>query len=668
MRRISRSSTAGLRIGLGNLPFQRRILLIILVELILVVISLPFGFNGKILRVDLSSGKIDVDRPPETWYRTYLGGMGAIAYYLLKEMKGKVDPLGPDNLLIMAPGVVSGAPFSGSGRNAVGGKSPLTGGFGVAEVGGFWQAELKQAGYDMIIFKGVAEHPVWLWIKDGECELRDASKLWGLEVGECQDRMRMEVGEPQAKTALIGPAGERLIRLACIINDLNHAAGRCGLGAVMGSKKLKGVAVKGSIPVEIADPKRLLELAKTLNSRILTESRNMHEYGTGVDMDAYAATGNLPTRNFRDGGWEHASEIDAIATKKKYGVGMGTCHACVVRCKKEVKLDEPYKVDPRYGGPEYETLAALGSNCGVSDLAAICKANELCQRYGLDTIGTGCTIAFAMECYEKGIISRADTGGIDLRFGNAEAMVELVEKIGKREGIGDLLAEGTKRAAEKLGGGAEAYAIHVKGQEVPMHEPRLKRALGLGYALSPTGADHCHNLHDTFMTPSNYARVKPLGFLEEVPVDSLGGEKVRLYRIWMDMRVLANCLSICQFPPWRFTEYADLVQAVTGWDVTMYELVQVSERTLNLARVFNMREGFTSADDWLPDRFFKPQTAGALSKTAVNSGELKMALEWYYEMMGWDRDGTPLPGTLHSLGIGWAVEHLPKSRMERLIV
>jgi len=629
---------------------------------------LPFGYNGKILRVDLTEEELAIDEPHEKWYRAYLGGMAAISYHMLREMKGGADPLGPGNLLIMAPGVITGAPFSGSGRNAVGGKSPLTGAFGEADAGGFWGAELKHAGFDTIIFKGVAEKPLWLWIEDGKAELRDASGLWGLQVAECHDKMLEEVGEPQAKTALIGPGGEKLVRLASVFNDLNHVAGRCGLGAVMGAKRLKGVAVRGHSPPKMADPERVRELARLVASRIPIESQGLQEYGTGAVMDAHAETGNLPTRNFRDGGFVEASEIDAIAIKNRYRVGMETCYACGVRCKKMVELEEPYKVEARYGGPEYETLAALGSDCGVSDLAAVCKANELCQRYGLDTIGTGATIAFAMECYENGIITPEMAGGIDLRFGNAGAMVQMVEKIGRREGLGDLLAEATKRAAEKLGNGAEAYAIHVKGQEVPMHEPRLKRGLGIGYAVSPTGAEHCHNLHDTIMTGRNLEKLRPFGILDEVPVESLGGEKVRMYKHWMEMRVLANCLSICQFPPWKFTEFVDLVNAVTGWDVSLYELVRVADRTLNLARIFNLREGFTAADDWLPPRFFQPQTSGALSETAVDAGNLRRAIDLFYQMIGWNGDGVPLPGTLYELDISWALDYFPEKAIEKLVV
>ena len=618
---------------------------------------MPYGYNGKRLIVDLSDGKIAIEEPEKTWYRTYLGGMGSVAYHLLDKVAPDTDPLDSGNVLVMSTGVITGAPFSGSGRNAVGAKSPLTGAFGEADAGGFWGAELKNAGFDEIIFTGASSVPVWLWVHNGEVELRDASALWGLEIGECHDKMKQIVGDEATKTALIGQGGELMARTACVINGLNHVAGRCGLGAVMGAKKLKGVAVRGTQRLELADPKRVSELAKTLAARIPTESRNHHTYGTGGNMEAGAMLGNLPTNNFRDGAWPHAAKIDGRAIKEKYRVGMGTCYACGVMCKKEVELEEPYKVERRYGGPEYETLGAFGSDCGVSDLAAICKANELCQRYGLDTIGVGTTIAFAMECYENDVINDKDTGGISLRFGNAEAMLQIIELMGRREGIGDILADGSRRASKTWGGGEE-YLVEVKGQEAPMHEPRLKKGLGLGYAVSPTGADHCHNMHDTGMVGRSLEKLRPLGILEGVPFESLGPEKVRLFKAQMQMRILANCLSICSFPPWRFTEYVDLVQAVTGWDVSLHELVGVALRTLNLAKVFNLREGLTKEDDWLPPRFFKPQTSGALSETSVDPGELRQAIDTYYAMMGWNSEGIPTTGTLHGLGIGWAAKHL----------
>ena len=629
---------------------------------------MPYGYNGKTLRVNLTDETIRTEEPPENWYRTYLGGMGAIAYHLLKEVPQGVDPLSPGNIFVMAPGVISGAPFSGSGRNAVGGLSPLTGGFGEADAGGYWGTELKHAGFDQIIVEGTSEKPTWLWIEDGKAEIRDASKLWGLEVAECQDRMREELGDPRAKTALIGHSGENLSRLACVINDLNHVAGRSGTGAIMGSKRLKGVAVRGHNPPELADTDRLRELAGRLAKQVRENPSGLSVYGTGAAMDAGAQTGNLPTRNFRDGEFWEASEIDAIAIKNKYRVGMGTCYACAVACKKEVKLETPYKVEARYGGPEYETLGAFGSDCGVSDLAAICKANELCQRYGIDTIGAGTTIAFAMECYEEGIITPEMTGGIDLRFGNAEAMLQTLELMVKREGIGDLLTEGTKRTAEKLGPDAERFAVHVKGQEFPMHEPRLKRALGLGYALSPTGADHQHNVHDTGLRGRTMERLRAFGVLEPVALESLGGEKVRIYKYVSEMRILTNCLAICNFVPWDYNQYVELLNAVTGWDTTLFELAKVAQRTLALAKIINLRSGFTAADDWLPPRMFTPQTSGALSETAVIPEELRHAIDLYYQMMGWDPGGVPRLGTLHELGIAWAEQYLPPASTDRLVI
>jgi len=334
---------------------------------------------------------------------------------------------------------------------------------------------------------------------------------------------------------------------------------------------------------------------------------------------------------------------------------MDACYACPVRCKKVVKIEEPWLVDPSYGGPEYETLAALGSDCGVDDLKAVCKANELCNRYSLDTISAGAAIAFAMECYENGILTDKDTGDVKLNFGNAEAVVRMVEMIGKRQGLGNILAEGVQRAAEKIGKGAERFAIHVKGQEVPMHEPRLKRALGLGYAVSPTGADHSHNLHDMGIADKGTSldRLAALGFLEPVPLEDLGPRKVKALIYTVDWRVVENCLLLCLFLPWDYIQKTEIVRAVTGWNTTAWELMKLGERVTTMARAFNVREGFTKDDDWLPKRFFSPQTSGALSETSADPVRLREARSIYYEMMGWDEDGIPKKITLEELDIGW---------------
>ncbi|MGD2066124.1 MAG: aldehyde ferredoxin oxidoreductase family protein [Candidatus Bathyarchaeota archaeon] len=617
------------------------------------------GFTGKILRVNLDKATTSNETIEETFYRRHFGGRGLISYILLKELEPKIDPLGPENKLIFACGPVTGAPVSGSGRNSVGAKSPLTGAYGEAEAGGFWGAELKRAGFDAIIVEGKASSPVYLWINDQKVELKDASSLWGLEIRESQKTIQKELDNTRVRLAQIGPGGEKLVRYASVINDMNHVAGRCGMGAVMGSKNLKAVVVKGTKRVPVSKPKRLGKLAKWMAQNVKNIAYSLHTYGTGDGMDAMEATGNLPVRNFKDGDFPEVDKIDARAVKEEVGVGMGTCFACAVACKKEVKVEAPWTVDPEYGGPEYETLASLGSNCGVSDIKAVCKANELCQRYSIDTISTGVTIGFAMECFEHGLLTTEDTGGMDLSFGNAESMVKMVELIGEKQGLGALLAEGTKRAAEKIGKGAEKFAVHVKGQEVPMHDPRLKRAEALGYAVSPTGADHVHNIHDTFLYPQLPKRYHSLGVLEPVPVEDFGPKKVRLYKYVGDWRTLNNFLVMCLFPPWNVVQKVDIVRSVTGWNTTAFELMKVVERGNTLARIFNLREGFTEKDDWLPPRFFKPKTSGALNKTSVNPEDLQKAKRLYYEMMGWTEQGIPKKSKLEELNISWAANKLP---------
>ncbi|MEM2914384.1 MAG: aldehyde ferredoxin oxidoreductase C-terminal domain-containing protein, partial [Candidatus Bathyarchaeia archaeon] len=446
----------------------------------------------------------------------------------------------------------------------------------------------------------------------------------------------------------------------CVINDLHDAAGRTGMGAVMGSKNLKAIAVRGHKKLKVANPEKLKELTRWLNQNMENAAGDYHNYGTGAILDSFAAIGNLPVRNFRDGDFPNPDAIDAKTIKKTISVGMDGCYACSVRCKKVVKIGEPWNVDPIYGGPEYETLAALGSNCGIDDLYAITKANEICNRYAVDTISTGVTISFAMECYENGILTDKDTEGLELKFGNAEAMLEMVKKIVQRQGLGDILAEGVKKAAEKIGKGAEKFAIHVKGQEVPMHEPRLKRALGLGYAVSPTGADHMHNLHDTSLVSASAVldSLSSLGILEPIPLEDLGPRKVTAFIYFVDWRVLDNCLLMCDFVPWNYRQKTEIIEAVTGWNTTAWEMMKAGERVTTMARIFNIREGFKKDDDWLPERFFRPPNTGVLSNTALDPEKLRKARSIYYEMMGWDEDGVPTETKLEELNIEWAAKFL----------
>ena len=592
------------------------------------------GVNGNILRVDLTTGKLAVQAIPEDRYRLYLGGRGLIAYTLLTEVPKEIDPFGPENRLVFALGTLTGHPFVGSGRNSVGCKSPLSGGYGESEAGGFWGAELKRAGFEAIVLEGISPKPVYLSIKDGKAEIRDADHLWGMETADTQAAIQEELGDKRIRTTVIGPAGEKLVRFACILNDITHAAGRTGMGAVMGSKRLKAIAVRGSRPPEVADKEKIHALNRLMHQNYKEVSKHWR-YGTGSDMISYEAAGNTPVRNFKGGRFPGVEKINVQLLCKKYLEKMDNCYGCPIRCKRVVKLQEPFCVDPVYGGPEYETLAALGSNCGIDNLEALMKANEICNRCGIDTISTGVAISFAMECTEKGILSRADTDGLDLSFGNAESMLRMVEHIALRKGFGDLLAEGTKRASEKIGKGSEELAMQVKGAELPMHEPRHKQAMGLHYSMHVTGADHSTGIHDTeALDKDTGAILYQKGFAAQ----------------------LTNYLGICKFVPWTEAQVREAVEYVTGWLMTAQELMQVVERGVALARIFNIREGFSEKDDVLPKRFEVSPSDGPLK--GLDPERFAEARKTYYRMMGWDDSGVPTPSRLAELQIEWAAKYL----------
>ncbi|MBN1260354.1 MAG: aldehyde ferredoxin oxidoreductase family protein [Anaerolineae bacterium] len=614
------------------------------------------GFFNRILRVDLLRREVSIETPGEHFFRTYLGGWGLIAYYLLKELAPGIDPLSPENILIFAPGVVTGASLGGSGRNAVGAKSPLTGGFGEADVGGFWGAELKRAGWDAVIVTGKADTPVYLWIKDDEIEIRDAAHVWGKSTLDVEAMLKEELDEKRLRVAQCGVAGENQVRFACVINDVNRAAGRTGMGAVMGSKNLKAIAVRGTGRFEPADAGKIRETAKWLSDNVRTlYTGGMQDYGTAGGLQYLSSISGLPTFNFQEGSFEGAQKLTGATMADTILVRNDTCYACPVRCKRVVASDGAYKVEPEYGGPEYETLGALGSCCGVDNLEAVAYANQLCNAYGLDTISTGMTIAWAMECFERGLLTTADTGGLDLHFGNTEAMVRLVEQIARREGFGNLLAEGSLHAARKIGRGTDKYAMQVKGQEFPMHEPRVKFALNLGYATSPTGGDHMHNIHDTDYTRS-VEGMWPLGIFEPLPADDLSPQKVRLAKYHIDWQVFWNCVGLCMFMPYSKAQIRDIVNAVTGWNTSLFELLKVGERAMAMARVFNAREGFTANDDVAHWRFATPFTSGPAEGVRIPDETMEAALALYYEMRGWDRvSGAPTRAKLYELGLDWVV-------------
>lgn len=614
------------------------------------------GYNGRMLRVDLARQATTVELPPEEFYKDVIGGRGFIVRLLLSEVPAGADPLGADNKLIFALGPCTGHPLVGSGRNSIGAKSPLTGGLGESEVGGFWGAELRRAGFDAIIIEGVSKAPVYLSIRDGVAEIRDAGKIWGLEVAETQSAIRAQLGDEKVRTAVIGPGGERLIRYACILNDVSHVAGRNGMGAVMGAKRLKAIAVRGASMPEVADQRKIQELSRWMGKNYKEKTR-FWQYGTGSTMDSYEKVGNLPIRNFTGGYFPSVDKISAQQMfRKSYVEKMDNCFGCPVRCKKRVRIGSPWPVDPEYGGPEYETLAALGSNCGIDNLEFIIKAHELCGRYGIDTISTGACISFAMECFEKGLLTLADTDGLPLNFGNAAAMIEMVECIATRKGLGNLLAEGSKRAAEVIGKGAMELAMQVKGQEIPMHEPRYRHGLGLHYSVHFGGADHGTGVFDDLMGKylANAEREETVP-----PPGELSSRKVALICDLGLFRQAANYLGLCFFVPWTNRQLIEALAALTGWIVDPGMIPLVVERGITLARIFNLREGFSARDDRLPSRFFKAPAEGPLRGIRINEEELARAQQEYYGLMGWDKAGVPRMSKLEALGIAWAGEFLP---------
>lgn len=626
------------------------------------------GLAGKILRVDLSSRSITTDEPDDAFYRTYLGGAGLIAYYLLKEVPAGADPLSPENKLIFAFGPMTGLAMAGATRNCVGAKSPLTGGFSKSEVGGFWPMAAKNAGYDAIIIEGKAETPVYLLLTDETVEIRDAGHLWGRTVMETQDILDEETGISRLRTCTIGAGGENQVHYACVMNDLKDAAGRGGMGAVMGSKNLKSIAAAGKWKADTADPTRLRELTVDMNKNFLDSpifSKSLHEVGTGEhsQMVGGNAVGNMPSYNFARNDFPAVAEITATKAMADYGDGMEACAACSVRCKKTVKLEGQYNVSPRNGGPEYESLGALGSTCGVEDLQAIIKANELANLYSMDTISLGVSIAFGMECFEKEILTREDTGGIDLRFGNAEAMLQMVEAIAHREGIGDLLADGVQAAAERLGQGTDEFAMHVKGLEIPMHDPRVKQGLGVVYSVEAHGADHCAGMHDTAATQEGpgIEHYRSMGAIGPLPADDLSAAKVANQKAAHTHSLFRDSAVACSFVPWTIEQQVEIIRAVTGWSYSVHEALQLGQRVATLGRIFNMREGITTADDSLPDRMFEGTPTGGLKDGGIDREKMQNAIGLFYGMMGWDEQtGVPTRAHLGELGIGWAGEHLPQ--------
>ncbi len=635
---------------------------------------MPYGSTTKILRVNLSSGSIETEELSEEFYRLYPGGKALAGYILLNEIPPHTEPFAPENVLVLANGLLTGAPVSTATRYIVSARSPLTNGYGESEAGGFWGPELKMAGFEAIVVSGRAPEPVYLWIQDDVAEIRPAAHLWGRMTAEVQAAIRLELGDDKLRVLQIGIAGENLVRFAGITNDLRHFNGRNGMGAVMGSKNLRAIAVRGRQRYQLLahDPETLLALGRKLAKSVRENplSWDLQQRGTPGLVEPLNTGGILPTRNFRQGVFENVDEVKWEAYEKQLLIARRTCYACAIRCKREVGIDG--QPSP-YGGPEYETLDVFGPNCGIGDLHAIAKANELCNAYMLDSISTGATISFAMECFEHGLISLENTDGLELRFGNAEAMLTMIERIARRQGFGDILAEGSLRAAEKIGGEAKFFAMQVKGQELAMHDPRGKYNVGIGYAISEIGADHLVVAHDSaFSNPDSiqFKSALSLGITVAQPPRVLNAEKMKHFYILEKWGSLEKTIGYCFFgpAPRSYIHPDDVLlslNAASGWNLTMEDALQIGERATNMARIFNLREGFSRKDDTLPERIFEGLENGPLKGIGLPRQDFEQALTILYGLKGWDPDtGVPGRERLESLSLGWAAEMLPAETLK----
>jgi aldehyde:ferredoxin oxidoreductase len=602
------------------------------------------AFTGKILRVNLSKGEITQEQIREDWAEKFLGGVGLATRYLYQEVPKGVDPYGPENKLIFMTGPLTGTASASASRYSVVSKSPLTGIWGHANSGGSFGPALKRSGYDGAIFEGIAPNPVYLKIMDGKIELCDADPLWGKAVPETEDWIQ-ETSNHKFTIASIGPGGENLVRYAAIMNNKHRAAGRCGLGAVMGAKRLKAIACWGKDAIDLADEVRFKETAKR-QIDLLNESFlkiGFDTFGTNMISDMVNVRGGYPTRNWQEGVFEQIEEINAQALTDKVLIRGVNCFACPVICGRGTEIKEGKWKGYKGEGPEYETTNTFGAMCGVDDMNAITMANYRCNELGLDTISAGSTIAFAMECYQRGLLTPEQTNGLELRFGDEELVVGLVEKIARREGIGDLLAEGTKIMSEKVGNGSEHFAMNVKGLELPAYDPRAAKMCGLGYVTANRGGDHITGYVEgpTFIDT-------PFLIVENSNISDPFAANPQEARVLVDME---NALSVldsvggCKFMGILLTaeDIVGLIASATGWDFGVDDFRKSGERIYNLIRAYCVREGIRREWDILPKRLMEePLPEGPAQGMVIDRETLEMMKDAYYEFRGWEKStGVP---------------------------
>jgi aldehyde:ferredoxin oxidoreductase len=617
--------------------------------------------QNRVLHVDLSNNDIRIETPGKEFYRKYLGGRGIGLYYVTRAVDPQVDALSPENVMVFTPGLLNGIAGPGIPKYSVTTKSPLTGGIGESEAGGFWGPALRHCGFDAIVVTGKAKHPVYLTITDGEAALEDATELWMLDTKAFQEKVHEHY--PKSRVLQVGPAGANQVLFANITNDLSFFNGRNGLGAVMGSKNLRAiVAAPSSKSVEVPDPDSIKAVAKDVAGAVKQNplSKALQDLGTAGGITAVNSGGALPTRNWKESVFEEAEQLGGDRLRDHFLQKRHGCFACPVRCKRVVKINEnDIDVDPALGGPEYESIGTLGPMCGVGDMPTVCKANELCNRLGIDTMSGGATIAFAMQCFEEGLVSE-DEVGYDLSFGNGESLLKMIEDIAFRRGYGDTLALGSYRVAEKLGGRAMEFCHHSRKQELPMHDARVKTGMAFQYALSPRGADHWVAQHDPFFAAEDspgITELAGLGITSPIPKVDLGPKKVRYYYYTNNLCSGYDILGVCTLAAVarsvvKLDQILTMARASTGWNLSWYEIMKAGERANNMARMFNVRAGLGCSQDTLPHVFTENMQGGPNDGTgAIKKTQFDEAVKHFYEMAGWDQHGIPTKSKLEELEI-----------------
>lgn len=602
-----------------------------------------FGYAGKILHVNLTTRKTNSVELKEEFCKKYIGGRGFATGLLYENSNPNVDPLSPENTMVLSTGPFAVTPMAIGDKFAVGAKSPLTGFIGESLGGSFWSRELKKAGWDTLIIRGRAEKPTYMFIDDDIVEFRDAKSLWGKSPWKVDDLIREELGDESIRVTSIGLAGENMVRFANITNDM-RTCGRTGMGAVMGSKNLKAIATRGTKTIFVANLDKLWEVALEFYQKARgPETEKYRVVGTPVNVLVLNRLGILPTKNWQQSTFEGVETVSGEHMLKYYVTNITACSSCPIACDHNVTVKEGL-----YAGTttsiDYESMYALGPNCGIGAPDPLLKAIELCDVYGLDTISAGVVVGWAMECYEKGLITKEDTDGIDLRFGNPEAIIQILGKIARREGIGDLLAEGTKIASERLGKGSEHFAIHIKGLELPGYDIRSLKTAALGWAVSANGGDHNRSgAYDYDIS----------GKVDRFKVDESRG---KLAMESEDFAAVLDSMILCKFCRRLFKNfYADVAEIytlITGIEMKAAKLRQAGERITNMKKVFNIREGWTRANDHLPPRVMKDPVSDGMAKgSLVTQEELDFLLDSYYKARGWSKDGNPTREKLVELGL-----------------